>query len=434
MNQEEVERYFKKLQETGGIQLGLSGMRRLMGMLGDPHEKMDYIHVAGTNGKGSTCAMLSEILQRSGYCVGLYTSPAVFGRNGQYLVNGEAVEGEAFAAVVTEIEDACSKMEDLGFVHPTAFEVETAAAFVWFLRQGCQVVVLETGMGGGGDATNIIKRPLVSVITSISKDHMRFLGDNIEGIAQAKAGIIKEGGSVVAAWPKEPGVRRAIEAVCQEKHASLVYAKEEEAKKVCWEQGKLCFSYGRVGKVRLSLAGAYQVQNAACVIETVGLLREAGLRIPGEAALQGLSHTRWEGRFTVLCKEPLFVIDGAHNEGAAEKLCETLKMGFTNRKIIYIIGVLADKAHERMLEIMMPLAWKVITVTPKHPRALDGRQLAIEAGQYHKDVSYSPEIAQAVGQSLELAQANQAMVLAFGSLSYLGEAKKALEEKRQYDR
>ncbi len=176
------------------------------------------------------------------------------------------------------------------------------------------------------------------------------------------------------------------------------------------------------------MAGAYQAANAICVIKAVEALREMGWAIPAAAIKAGLERAQWEGRFSILCRKPLFVMDGAHNQGAAEKLRETLKMGFTNRKIIYIIGVLADKEHEKLLKTMLPLAWKVFTVTPFSPRALDGRKLAEEARKYHQDVTFCHEIRGAVRQSLWLAAEEKAMVLAFGSLSYLGEIRKALEE------
>ena len=466
---EEIQAYLGQLQGLGCI-LGLENMRNLMAELGDVQDRLPIVHVAGTNGKGSVCAMLSSVLQEAGYRVGMYTSPAVFGEREQYQINGVAISEEKWQEILGEVKYACESVIASGMPQPTAFEVETAMAFLYFWREGCQVAVIETGLGGEGDATNIIKKPLLSILTSISRDHMQFLGDSLAGIARKKAGIIKEGGIAVAAEPQELEVRQAIEGICQERHARLIYAKEAEAKEIHFRQEgyarpadareaeakevhfrqegyarpadareaeakeihfrqeRLCFSYGALGKISLSMAGAYQAANGICVIKAAEALREMGWAISEAAIKAGLEKARWEGRFSVLCPKPLFVIDGAHNQGAAEKLRETLKMGFTNRKIIYIIGVLADKEHEKILKTMLPLAWKVFTVTPFNARALDGRKLAEEARKYHQDVTFCHEIRGAVRQSLWLAAEEKAMVLAFGSLSYLGEIRRALEE------
>ncbi len=427
MGQEGIQGYLEGLKKLGCV-LGLENMYRLMGELGDIQDKLKVIHVAGTNGKGSVCAMLSSVLREAGYQVGTYTSPAVFCKQEQYQVNGEAIEEGEFKGIIQDVREACRRMAEKGMAQPTVFEVETAAAFLWFFRKGCQVAVVEAGLGGREDATNIIKKPLVSVLTSISMDHQDYLGDSLARIAQEKAGIIKEGGIAVVAKPRQAEVRQAVEAVCREKHAKLVYAKEGEAGNLRFCQGKLCFSYGGIGETALSMLGAFQVQNSICVIKAVESLQALGWEIPVPAIRRGLEKAQWEGRFSVLSRNLLFVIDGA-----AEKLRETLKMGFTNRRIIYIIGVLADKEHEKILQCMLPLAWKVFTVTPDSPRAMDGRDLAKEARKYHQDVTFCPEIPEAVGQSLEIAAEGHAMVLAFGSLSYLGEIKKALKEKRGND-
>lgn len=434
LSEKEVQAYLEQIQKSGSIILGLDSIRSLMEELGNIQDKLNIVHVAGTNGKGSVCAMMTSILMEAGCRVGTYTSPAVFDRMEQYQINGTSISRKEFAEIITEVKEACDRMTARGENQPTVFEVETAAAFLYFYRKGCQAVVLETGMGGETDATNIIRKPLVSVLTSISMDHMKFLGNDLESIARMKAGIIKEDGNAVAAKPSQETVRQTVEEVCREKNASLVYAEEGKAQKIHRKEDFLCFSYGDLGELRLSMTGAYQVQNGICAIEAAKILRERGMNISDSHIKKGLEKARWEGRFSVLLQEPLFVIDGAHNEDAAKKLCETLKMGFTNRKIIYIIGVLADKEHEKMLKIMLPLAWKVFTVTPDNPRALEGKILAGEAEKYHGDVTYSSGISEAVKQALAYAAKEQAMILSFGSLSYLGEIKEALKENIRHDR
>ncbi|MCI9173554.1 MAG: bifunctional folylpolyglutamate synthase/dihydrofolate synthase [Lachnospiraceae bacterium] len=487
---EEVQKFLEETGKLGSV-LGLDSIRELMNELGNVQEMLPVIHVAGTNGKGSVCAMVSSILQEAGYRVGMYTSPAVFGRKEQYQVNGRPVSEMEFAELITEVKRACDKMTERGLMHPTLFEVETAAAFLHFYRKRCQAVLLETGMGGDMDATNIIRKPSVSVLTSISMDHMKFLGDSLEKIARAKAGIIKENGFAAAARPRNEGVRKVLEEVCEKKNAKLVYAEKEKAENIHIEndrqegQNFLCFSYGIYGNIRLAMTGACQIENGICAIETAELLRKQGWSISNDQIRRGLSQARWEGRFSRLCRDPLLIIDGAHNEDAAKKLRETLKMGFTNYKIIYIIGVLADKEYDKMLEIMMPLAWKVFTVTPNHPRALDGAVLAEQAEacrekslteteaylsgaacfgegltgtrarpsdilccgtvseansgnespweKYTSDILCCGTVSEGLEKAFACAQkaaGEKVMILAFGSLSYLGEIREIVRRNR----
>ena len=431
INEAEVQAYLEHIENSGGIVLGLESIRELMAELDNVQQKLQFIHVAGTNGKGSVCAMLSSILIEAGIRVGTYTSPAVFDRREQYQVDGKRISWEEFAEVIAQVKTACERMKAKGKMQPTVFEVETAAAFLYFYHKKCEVVVLETGMGGETDATNVITKPLVSVLTSISIDHMRFLGNSLRDIAKVKAGIIKEGCPVVAT-KQEPQVCQVIEEACCRKGVALVYGDERQAEHVRYDTGigMLHFCYPGLGELALSMSGAYQVQNAACAIETAKVLQTMGFPITDQQLRTGLSNARWQGRFSTVFKEPLFVMDGAHNVGAAKKLQETLKRGFTNRKIIYIIGVLADKEHEQMLQIMLPLAWKVYTVTPFHKRAMDGQALAKEASKYHQKVRYCPNMEEAVSSALKSAEKEQmSMILAFGSLSYLKELRETLKEK-----
>lgn len=445
MTETEVWAYLEKIAESGSI-LGLENMQRLMDELGNVQNDLKFIHVAGTNGKGSVCAMVSSVLMQAGICVGKYTSPAVFDRMEQYQINGESISTSEFVSVISKVREACERILAKGGVQPTVFEVETAAAFLYFYIKKCDIVVLETGMGGETDATNIIGCPLVSVLTSISMDHMNFLGANLGQIARAKAGIIKEGGLVVAVWPEQAEVRNILEEICREKHAVLTYSEVERASDIRYCQSKdemrqsFCYPVGESGetgiddvlakdeKITLSMMGDYQIENAVCAIETVKALRKAGYEISNSDVLNGLLSARWEGRFSVLCKDPVFVMDGAHNADAAKKLAETVKRGFTNHEIIYIIGVLADKEHEEMLKIMLPLACRIYTVTPNHPRAMDGQLLAAEAGKYHGQVFYCKTVASAVKQALSYA-GDMSVILAFGSLSYLRELREIFKEK-----
>ncbi len=436
LTEKEIQEFLDETGKLGSV-LGLESIRELMNELGNVQEKLNVIHVAGTNGKGSVCAMVATVLQEAGYRVGMYTSPAVFGRREQYQVNGQLISEQEFAEIFTSVRNACDRIKAKGGQQPTLFEVETAAAFLYFYRQRCQAVLLETGMGGALDATNIIRKPLVSVLTSISMDHMKFLGNSLEEIARVKAGIIKENGFAAAVRPGQEQVRKILEEVCRKKKAVLVYAEKEKAQNMHMEKEFLCFSYQEYGEIRLSMQGAYQIENGICAIEALEVLRKQGFQIGTSHIRQGLEKARWAGRFSRLSQKPLVMIDGAHNEDAAKKLRETLKIGFTNYKIIYIIGVLADKEYDKMLRIMMPLAWKVFTVTPNHPRALDGAVLAQKAKEYHSDVVCCGTISEAASQAFDCAGNETAeekvMILAFGSLSYLGEIREIVR-RTGYDR
>lgn len=432
LNEKETEDYIMEIQKSGSI-LGLESIRELMRELGDIQDELQVIHVAGTNGKGSVCAMLESVLTEAGFRVGKYTSPAVFLPEERYRVNGENISKKGFAAVISQVKAACDRMIERGLSQPTVFEVETAAAFLYFYQKKCDIVILETGMGGATDATNIIRKSLVSVLTSVSRDHMGFLGDTLEEIARVKAGIIKEGSKVVAGSQAEV-VRSVIDKVCRECKASVVYTDARQVENIHIAENRLCFYHSELGEIKLKMMGKYQVQNALCAIETIHQLVKQGYSISAQQLKQGLEQAEWEGRFSCLCEKPLFVIDGAHNEAAAKELRETLEMGFTKCKIIYIIGVLADKEHEKMLKCMLPLAEKVFTITPHNPRAMAGEDLAKEARKYHRDVTFVSKIEEAVKLALEAADREQGMILAFGSLSYLGEVKNALKEIKIHDR
>ena len=426
VSQAGIEEFLEEVGRSGSV-LGLSSVQRLMDELGNIQDRLNIIHVAGTNGKGSLCAMVASVLKEAGYRVGAYTSPSVFGRREQYLVDGAPASEEEYLDIFGTVKEAYERIKAKGQGLPTLFEVETAAAFQYFYQKKCQIVLLEAGLGGAADATNIIRKPLVSVLMSISMDHMGVLGESLEEIAQVKSGIIKGHGQVVAVEPEHMQVRKAIEKKCEERHAALCYAKPSEAKGVHWEQGRLCFSYPGYGQLRLSMAGAYQVENGICAIKVIETLKGMGWEVAASQVRRGLEEARWEGRFSVLCREPLFLMDGAHNADAAKKLRETIKMGFTNGKIIYIIGVLADKEYGKILKTMLPLAWKVYTVTPNHPRALDGAVLAKKAMQWHSDAVFCRTVREAAVKAAACAMREGAVVLAFGSLSYLGELRESVK-------
>ena len=422
MTYEEAAEFADSTKKYGSI-LGLESIRNLMQELGNVQEQLHIIHVAGTNGKGSVCAFLSAALTEAGYRVGRYNSPAVFERREVFRIGETMISKEEYAAVFERVQTACEALKKRGCPHPTVFEVETAAAFLWFYEKKCDLVLLETGMGGETDATNLITHPVCSVLTSIGMDHMQYLGNTIEEIAKVKAGIIKKGCPVVA-LKQGDSVCEVIKNKAEEcgSRCVLVEVPQYMQEAPIWGTTLQDVHYG---SVHTALGGIWQRENLSLALAVLKLLEESGYPITKEAVQSGIAKTIWHGRYEVLQTEPLFIIDGAHNPIAAKRLKETIEKDFTNREIIYIIGVLADKEHEKMLRLLLPGAKAVFTVTPDNPRALDGESLAKEARKYADTVWYVPDIRKAVEMAKETAKESD-VILAVGSLSYLKEVKKAL--------
>ena len=426
MTYEEAKVYIEKVSRTGSI-LGLESIIRLMQELGNVQETLRIIHIGGTNGKGSTGAFIESVLMEAGYTVGRYTSPAVFEPFEVWRINHENISLEEYLVCLEEVKAACERMLERGMAQPTVFEVETALAFVYFAKKNCDYVLLEVGMGGETDATNLITKPLCSVLTSISMDHMQFLGNTLEEITSVKAGIIKNGCPVVTSDTQNVEVLQVIEKAVEEKGAKLLWARSSDIKMEEPEQEVIGLScrHRVLGEVSLGLIGAYQIENANLAIAVCLEI----LKIPNDIIKRGIQKTYWPGRFEIIGTNPYFILDGAHNEDAAKKLAKTLQNYFTNRKITYIIGVLADKEHKKMLEIMLPLAKRVYTVTPPNKRALLGEALAAEVESLGYEAIDCGEIDTAVKKALALATEDE-VVIAFGSLSYLAKIKEAAERLR----
>lgn len=422
MTYDEAVEFADSTKKYGSI-LGLESIRNLMQELGNVQEQLHIIHVAGTNGKGSVCAFLSAALTEAGYRVGRYNSPAVFERREVFRIGETMISKEEYAAVFERVQTACEALKKRGCPHPTVFEVETAAAFLWFYEKKCDLVLLETGMGGETDATNLITHPVCSVLTSIGMDHMQYLGNTIEEIAKVKAGIIKKGCPVVA-LKQGDSVCEVIKNKAEEcgSRCVLVEVPQYMQEAPIWGTTLQDVHYG---SVHTALGGVWQRENLSLALAVLKLLEESDYSITKEAVQSGIAKTIWHGRYEVLQTEPLFIIDGAHNPIAAKRLKQTIEKDFTNREIIYIIGVLADKEHEKMLRLLLPGAKAVFTVTPDSPRALDGESLAKEAQKYADNIWYVPDIGKAVKMAKETAKESD-VILAVGSLSYLKEVKKAL--------
>ena len=429
MTYEEARSYLEEMNKTG-IVLGLESMEHLLAELGNPQDQLKFIHIAGTNGKGSVLAYLSTILKEAGYRVGRYISPTLFSYRERIQVNEEYISREAVSCYVEKIKQAIERMREKNMPDPTIFEVETAMAFLYFVDQNCDIVVLETGMGGDTDATNVIRTTVMEVIISISKDHTAFLGNTLAEIAGHKAGIIKPGTVVVSA-KQAPEAMAVLEEKARSCNAVLKAADWEQAEDILYGLEEQSFSYGHDRDICIHLGGSYQIKNAVTAYIGVQALRELGYSISEGQMRQGFAKTRWNGRFTVLQKNPMVIIDGAHNpDGAAElekSICQCLK----NKEIYAICGVFRDKEYDQVLHCILPYVKSVITIqTPGNPRALPAKELAEAAKQYCPQVHAEKNIEKAVRESVEQAKRLDGVVLAFGSLSFLGEIRKAINERK----
>lgn len=424
MNYREARDYLERLSARGSV-LGLDSVRELLGRLGNPQNQLKFIHIAGTNGKGSALAFVSSVLREAGYRVGCYISPTLFSYRERIQVNGERIEREALARLVSGIAEAAASMERDGLAVPTVFEQETVLAFLYFAEKKCDIVVLETGMGGRLDATNVVTTTILEILTSIGMDHMGFLGNTLAEIAKNKAGIIKPKTSVVSAR-QEAEAGKVIESVCEQQGCTLQNVQPEKLKDVVYGIESQSFSYKEWENVQISLAGSYQIVNAALALEALEALGHMGWEITPEQIYEGMKKAQWRGRFTVLQKNPLVLVDGAHNPAAARVLQESVNLYFPGKRLFFIFGVFEDKDYEGIIQLMAPLAHHIFTVqTPDNPRAMNAERLRDEVNKVKPCAEACDSIDQAVKKSLAMAEADD-VILAFGSLSYLSKVENAL--------
>lgn len=426
MNYEEARVYLDNVAKYGSV-LGLDAMRELLRRLGNPEKGRKIVHIAGTNGKGSVLAFLSTVLTESDYRVGRYISPTLFSYRERIQVDGEYIEKEPLARLVTRIREASEAMDRDGFRTPTAFEIETALGLLYFAEKKCDIVVLETGMGGRDDATNAIAEVMMEIFASISLDHLGVLGNDLTEIAECKADIIRKNSLVISAFQKEEAAE-VLKRTAAERNAKLITVDPGQISDVKYGYEEQSFSYGAEKNIRIHLAGAYQIENAALAWEAVQGLRSLGFRISDEAFRRGMEKTVWRGRFTCIHREPLVIMDGAHNEDAAKKLAASIETYFPGRKISYIMGVFKDKEYEKVIRITAPYAAKVTAVeTPGNPRALPKEELKKVWETFGVPVTTADTIAEAVKENITSAEKEE-IILVFGSLSFLGEAEKAVKE------
>ena len=359
MNDQESLEYIHSISWTF-CKPGLERIGALCEALGNPQNGLRFIHVAGTNGKGSTCSMLSSVLRAAGYRVGLYTSPYIRFFNERMCVDGEPISNRELAEITTYVRPFADAMTD----KPTEFELITAIAFEYFKRHKCDVVVLEAGMGGRLDSTNIIRDPLLSIITGIALDHVAFLGDTVEKIAAEKAGIIKDGAPVLFGGD-DPAAAAVIHTVPYDKLTVLSA-----------DLSGTSFDLGEHKEMKIALLGMYQPRNASLVITAVELLRERGLTITDGALRRGLAATRWQGRFEIISRDPLMIFDGAHNPQGIRSAVESIKQYFGTDKVYLLTGVLRDKDYTAIARDLATVASRAFTLTPDSPRALSSEEYA----------------------------------------------------------
>lgn len=401
-----------------GSKLGLHNIGTLLKLMGDPQKKLKFVHVAGTNGKGSTTAFISSILMEAGYRTGIYTSPFIQRFTERIRIGNDEISREELAVITTLVKASVEIMLDMGENHPTEFELVTAIAFEYYYRKGCDIVVLEVGLGGRLDSTNIIDKPELAVITTISYDHTDRLGNTLQEIAFEKAGIIKPGGDVVV-YGQSREVEQVFEKTCAERNANLY--KTDFSDLVLHEFGMegQIFSCCGYERLKIGLHGGHQTHNAVVAVKAAERLARKGYIISEDTLRRGLLNTKWPGRLEVLSKNPLVIIDGAHNPEGAAVLRKALDEYFPGRPVTFIMGVLSDKDYMTMMKIVLPGCKRLFAVSTDSPKALPAAALAKSAENYCKNVQISDTIESAVKTCMNTALPEE-IICAFGSLYYIG--------------
>lgn len=424
MNREEVMSFIDNSKKFGS-KLELVRIEKLCELLGNPQKSLKCIHIAGTNGKGSTSVFINNILIDAGYKVGLYTSPFIYQFNERIQVNNVPIEDCDITEIMSEVADKVDVMLKSGYEHPTEFELITACAFLYFYRKKCDYVVLEVGLGGTFDATNIIKEPLLSVITSIGLDHTDYLGDTVEEVAKNKCGIIKENCPTLTYFRQEKSVLSVIEKFAKDKNSDLTVAECGNLKILNVSLSGNEFIYkGKVYKT--SLVGKYQVYNAITAINAAELLKKAGVIISGDNIKTGLEVSKWPARFEILGKNPTIIADGSHNSDGMSAFVETAKEILDDGKVICVFGMLKDKDYDFCLKRLSEIADTVVVTEVDSPRRETVENLEKNAKKYFKNVFSERENQKAVHLALELAQ-NHDTIIALGSLYMMNNIKNSIK-------
>ncbi|MCC2221995.1 bifunctional folylpolyglutamate synthase/dihydrofolate synthase [Anthropogastromicrobium aceti] len=415
----EAQNYLEKVRSQKGIVLGLDTMRHLMAKLNNPQDKVKFIQVAGTNGKGSTAAYLTSILLEAGIKVGRYTSPAVFSSTEQYFACGSCISESEYAKGVTAVAEAAASLDG---ETPTAFEQETALAFWYFAKKGCELAILEAGLGGDMDATNIVTTTVCSIITSISMDHCRILGNKISEIAAHKAGIIKPGAPVICIEQKEDAME-PIRAAAKAADTPLYEVHRDEVRQIFSDKRESIVFFREFENLHLKMLGSCQPENAALAVQAASVL-SSSYPIEKKHIYDGIEKTRWGGRFELHSGSPDIILDGAHNPDGIRRLRESVNQMFGAVPICYVCGVLADKDYEKEIEILFGRASNVFTVTPPSPRAMKSTDLKAAIKKRFsqlKVTSFDSE--DGIEKAMEAAVSQNNPVVVCGTLTILARVK-----------
>ena len=401
---------------------GLSRTFDLLNRMGNPQNRTKFVHIVGTNGKGSTAAMTAAILRKAGYTTGLYTSPYIIRFHERMQVNGEEISDEELGEITGFVKPHAEAMED----HPTEFELVTAIAMEFFARRNCDIVVLEAGMGGAMDSTNIISAPEAAVFTNIGLDHTEYLGNTLEAIAQTKAGIIKEGTEVVY-YPVNDRVDEVYHRIAGEKNVPVHRVDFDAIVPESHSLEGQVFDYQDRTNLLLPLLGSHQLRNAAVAITVIDVLKGRGWKISEENLRDGLREVRWPGRFELLRKDPVFVVDGGHNPQCMAALAKNLRDYLPDVPLTALTGVMADKDYVDMYRLVEPYISRFVTVTPENPRALPAPELAKTLEQFGKPVYACESVKAGVEKAISLTGKGEAVV-AFGSLYMVGDIRSAAKK------
>ena len=415
----EAQNYLEKVRSQKGIVLGLDTMRHLMAKLNNPQDKVKFIQVAGTNGKGSTAAYLTSILSEAGIKVGRYTSPAVFSSTEQYFACGSCISESEYAKGMTAVAEAAASLDG---ETPTAFEQETALAFWYFAKKGCELAILEAGLGGDMDATNIVTTTVCSIITSISMDHCRILGNKISEIAAHKAGIIKPGAPIICIEQKEDAME-PIRAAAKAADTPLYEVHRDEVRQIFSDKRESIVFFREFENLHLKMLGSCQPENAALAVQAASVLSRS-YPIEKKHIYDGIEKTRWGGRFELHSGSPDIILDGAHNPDGIRRLRESVNQMFGAVLICYVCGVLADKDYEKEIEILFGRASNVFTVTPPSPRAMKSTDLKAAIKKRFsqlKVISFDSE--DGIEKAMEAAVSQNNPVVVCGTLTILARVK-----------
>ncbi len=404
---------------------GLERIGELCERLGNPQSSLRFIHVAGTNGKGSFCSMLNSVLLESGLRVGLYTSPYIRFFNERMCVNGEPISNDELAELTEYVKPIADSMTD----KPTEFELITAIAFEFFKRHKCDVVILEAGMGGRLDSTNIIRKPYLSVITGIALDHTAFLGDTVEKIAAEKAGIIKDNSPVLYGGDDDSAAA-VIEKTALGRASKFYRVDYSRLSNISPSLNGTFFDYGKYTELRIGLLGMYQPRNASVVINAVEILREEGINISDNALIRGLEKARWQGRFEIISRDPLMIFDGAHNPQGIRSAVESIKTYFGEEKVYLLTGVLRDKDYTAIAKDLSAVASRAFTLTPDSPRALASAEYAKTLQGAGIDAKAFDSLADALDMAMDEAKKNNKPLVCLGSLYVYSSLMDILENKK----